>query len=148
MTRRSLRRALCTALAVPLVVGVAGCGGSSDGDNNESSAGGTSCDGLLKPANASAALPAELPSPDGAVFYDVQTQGATKRYFAHLPGSDFKKERDDIKALFEAKGLKVPGTDQEEVEAEMEFETAGGEGSVQVISLCKDNLRIRYTVGG
>ena len=69
----------------------------------------------------------------GAVFYEVQTQGSTKDY---------------LKATFESKGLKVPGTDQEDVEAEMEFTaTDGSEGSVQVINLCKDNLRVRYRVG-
>jgi hypothetical protein len=149
MKRMSLRRALCTAAAVPLILGLAGCGGSSDGDNNAAAGdGGVSCDGLLKPADTAAALPADLPKPEGAVVYEVQTQGATKRYFAHLPGTDFVKTRDDIKAQFEQKGLKILGTDQEEVEAEFEFATAAGDdGSVQVISLCKDNLRIRWRVG-
>jgi hypothetical protein len=148
MTRLSIRRALCAAAAVPLIVGVAGCGGSSGSDNNSASSGGTSCSGLLKPADASANPPAGLPLPDGAVFYEVQSQGSTKDYFAHVAGSDFVKLRDDLKAAFEAKGLKVPGTDQEDVEAEMEFTaTDGSEGSVQVISLCKDNLRVRYRVG-
>ena len=149
MRRLSMRRALCVAAAVPLIVGVAGCGGSSDSDSgDEGSAAGVSCDGLLKDANASAALPADLPKPDGAVFYEVQTQGSTKRYFAHVEGEDFVKARDDLKAQFEQKGLKILGTDQEEVEAEFEFETtAGAEGSVQVVPLCKDNLRIRWRVG-
>ena len=149
MRQRSMRRALCVAAVVPLIVGVAGCGGSSGGEEeDESSAAGASCDGLLKDANASAALPADLPKPDGAVFYEVQTQGSTKRYFAHVEGDDFVKARDDLKAQFESKGLKILGTDQEEVEAEFEFQTAAGEeGSVQVVPLCKDNLRIRWRVG-
>ena len=149
MTRLSMRRALCAAAAVPLIVGVAGCGGSSGGEEGaEGSSAGVSCDGVLKDANASAALPADLPKPDGAVFYDVQTQGSTKRYFAHVEGEDFVKARDDLKAQFEQKGLKILGTDQEEVEAEFEFQTAAGEeGSVQVVPLCKDNLRIRWRVG-
>ena len=150
MTGALKRRALCAIAAVPLIVGLAACGGSSEGENgeDESSAAGVSCDGLLKPADAAAALPADLPSPEGAVFYEVQTQGETKRYFAHVEGEDFVKERDDLKAQFESKGLKILGTDQEEVEAEFEFETATGtEGSVQVINLCKDNLRIRWRVG-
>ena len=148
MRRLSMRRALCAVAAVPLIVGVAGCGGSSDGDEEEGSSAGVSCDGLLKPADAAAALPADLPRPDGAVFYEVQTQGSTKRYFAHVEGEDFVKARDDLKAQFEAKSLKILGTDQEEVEAEFEFQTAAGEeGSVQVVPLCKDNLRIRWRVG-
>jgi hypothetical protein len=144
-----MRRALCAAAAVPLIVGAAGCGGSSGSEEgDESSSAGASCDGLLKDANASAALPADLPKPDGAVLYEVQSQGATKRYFAHVGGSDFVKARDDLKAQFESKGLKVLGTDQEEVEAEFEFQTAAGEeGSVQVVPLCKDNLRIRWRIG-
>ena len=150
MTGPLKRRALCAIAAIPLVVGLAACGGSSDGENEEeeSTAAGASCDGLLKPADAAAALPAELPSPSDAVFYAVETQGATKRYFARVEGDDFVKERDDLKAQFESKNLKILGTDQEEVEAEFEFETTTGtEGSVQVISLCKDNLRIRWRVG-
>ena len=151
MRRASMRRALCAFAAVPLIVGAAGCGGSSGGEEDEGeegSAAAVSCDGLLKDASASAALPADLPKPDGAVLYDVQTQGSTKRYFAHVEGEDFVKARDDLKAQFESKGLKILGTDQEEVEAEFEFQTAAGEeGSVQVVPLCKDNLRIRWRVG-
>lgn len=149
MRRHSMRRALCVAAALPLIVGAAGCGGSSDGDKGkEGASAGKSCDALLKPADPAAALPADLPKPDGAVFYEVQTQGATKRYFAQVEGEDFVKARDDLKAQFEQKGLKILGTDQEEVEAEFEFETtAGTEGSVQVVPLCKDNLRIRWRVG-
>jgi hypothetical protein len=145
----SLRRALSTVAAVPLIVGLAGCGGSSgSAGSSGSSGGGVSCTGLLKPADSAANPPAGLPLPDGAVFYEVQTQGATKRYFAHVKGTDFVKLRDDMKATFEQKGLKVLGTDQEEVEADLEFSTADGtEGSVQVISLCKDTLRVRYRVG-
>ena len=144
-----MRRASCTAAALPLIVGLAACGGSSDGENEEEgTASGVSCDGLLKPADAKADLPADLPRPDGAVFYELQAQGETKRYFAHVEGEDFVKARDDLKAQFESKGLKILGTDQEEVEAEFEFETTTGtEGSVQVINLCKDNLRIRWRVG-
>lgn len=147
MKPMSLRRALCTVAALPLIVGVASCGGSSEKEK-EKDASGVSCDGLLKPADASAVLPADLPKPEGAVFYEVQTQGVTKRYFAHVEGDDFVKARDDLKAQFEQKGLKILGTDQEDVEAEFEFENAAGvEGSVQVISLCKDNLRVRWRVG-
>jgi hypothetical protein len=150
MNQMRLRRALGTTAAVTLLFGAAACGGSSgeSGTSKEGSSAGVSCDGLLKDANTSAALPADLPKPDDAVFYEVQTQGQTKRYFAHVPGSDFVKERDDLKAQFESKGLKVLGTDQEEVEAEFEFENAVGvEGSVQVVPLCKDNLRVRWRVG-
>jgi hypothetical protein len=150
MNQMRLRRALGTTAAMTLLLGAAACGGSSGESKAESegSSTGVSCDGLLKDANASAALPADLPKPDDAVFYEVQTQGQTKRYFAHVPGSDFVKERDELKAQFESKGLKILGTDQEEVEAEFEFETAAGvEGSVQVVPLCKDNLRVRWRVG-
>lgn len=144
MRRLSMRRALCVAAAVPLIVGGAGCGGSSEGDT----AAGKSCDGLLKPADPAAALPADLPAPDGAVLYEVQTQGTTKQYFGRVAGTDVRKARDDLKAQFEQKGLKILGTDQEEVEAEFEFATTTSTGgSVQVVSLCKDNLRIRWRVG-
>lgn len=137
------------------MVAVAGCSGSGNGaDNTNGTANespgteGASCDGLLKPADPAAALPADLPRPPGAVFYEVQQQGATKRYFARIAGEDFVKARDDLKAQFEQKGLKILGTDQEAVEAEFEFATAtGADGSVQVVTLCKDNLRVRWRVG-
>jgi hypothetical protein len=150
MNQMRLRRALGTTAAMTLLFGAAACGGSSGGSETESegSTAGVSCDGLLKDADSAAALPADLPKPEEAVFYEVQTQGQTKRYFAHVPGSDFVKERDELKAQFESKGLKILGTDQEEVEAEFEFQTAAGEeGSVQVVPLCKDNLRVRWRVG-
>jgi len=84
----------------------------------------------------------------GATFFSTDTQGKTVQYFAYVSGDDLVKTRDDIKAAFATAGYEIEGTDQEEdAEAELEWKGKGQEGSVQVIHLCKDNLRIRYRVG-
>ena len=139
-------RRLLAAAAVPLLLASVGC---SDKDDEEKGEAGKSCDGLLKPADAAATLPSTIPAGiSGATFYEVQTQGATKRYFAYVSGDDLVKTRDQIKTAFEGANIAIEGTDQEEdAEAEFEFKAGGDEGSVQVIHLCKDTLRIRYRVG-
>ena len=139
-------RRLLAAAAVPLLLASVAC---SDKDKDEKAAAGKACDGLLKAASAEAALPSEFPSGlTGATFFDVQTDGATKRYFAYVAGTDLVKTRDDIKAAFESAGIEIEGTDQEEgAEAEFEFKKGANEGSVQVIPLCQGNLRVRYRIG-
>jgi hypothetical protein len=141
-------RRYVAAAAVPLLLLAVGCEKDKDEEKNKEAAG-KSCDGLLKPADASAALPSAIPAGvDGATFYEVATQGSTKQYFAYVTGDDLIGTRDKIKAAYEAKSITVKDTDQEEgAEAELEFEAGGNEGSVQVIPLCKDTLRIRYRVG-
>jgi glutamine synthetase len=141
-------RRLVAAAAVPLLIAAVGCSDKDKDEEAEKSASGQSCDGLLKPADASAALPSAIPAGvSGATFYSVETQGATKRYFAYAEGSDFVKTRDEIKTAFENAKIEIEGTDQEEVEAEFEFKAGDQEGSVQVVPLCQDHLRIRYRVG-
>jgi hypothetical protein len=139
-------RRLVAAAAVPLLLAAVGCS-EKDKDNKE--AAGKSCDGVLKSADASAALPGDIPAGvDGATFYEKSVQGKTTQYFAYVSGSDLVAMRDKIKAAFEGKSIDVKDTDQEEgAEAELEFEQGGNEGSVQVIPLCKDTLRLRYRVG-
>jgi hypothetical protein len=140
-------RRLVAAAAVPLLLASVGCSDKKDEANKK--AAGASCDGLLKPARADAALPSTLPSGlDGAVFYDVQTQGATKQYFAYVQGTDLVATRDKVKAAYEAAKIEIKRTDQEEgAEAEFEFKTGGTEGSVQVIPHCQGYQRVRYRVG-
>ncbi len=133
----SVRRGVAAALLL-----LAGCGGGAGTQN------GGPCEGLLKPADPAAALPSGVPAGvAGATFYEVETQGATRRHYARLPGSDFVATRDTIKAAYEAAGLTIEGTDQEAVEAEFQWSGNGREGSVQVIALCRDHLRIRYRAG-
>jgi glutamine synthetase len=144
-----LRRRLLAAAVVPLLL--VACGGENEEKEKEEAekAAGTACDGLLKPAASDAALPSDVPAGiNGATFYEVQTQGSTKRYFAYAPGSDVVKVRDDIKSAFETAGLEIEGTDAEPpAEAEFEWKKGDTEGSVQVVPLCTGNVRIRYRVG-
>ncbi|HEU0130036.1 MAG TPA: hypothetical protein VFQ85_03475 [Mycobacteriales bacterium] len=142
-------RRLVAAAAVPLLLASVGCADKDKEEEEGEKAAGQSCDGLLKPDDPSAHLPSTIPAGlTGATFYEVQTQGATKRYFAYTAGTDLVKTRDDIKAAFEAAKIEIEGTDQEEgAEAEFEFKAGAEEGSVQVIPLCQGNLRVRYRVG-
>jgi hypothetical protein len=140
-------RRLVAAAAVPLLLASVGC---SEKDKEKAKAAATkSCDGLLKPADAAAALPSTIPAGiTGATFYEVQTTGATKRYFAYVSGTNEVTTRDAIKTAYQAASVEVTGTDQEPgVEADLEFKAGADEGSVQVIPLCQGTLRLRYRVG-
>jgi hypothetical protein len=150
---------MVAAAAIPVLMLGIGCskdkkentptGTTSSEPTDENTAAGQPCGDLLKPASSAAALPSGIPAGlEGATFYEVQAQGATKRYFAHVEGDDLVKTRDTVKEAFEAAGIEIEGTDQEEgAEAEFEWTKGSNEGSVQVIHLCKDNLRVRYRIG-
>ncbi len=134
--------------AVPLLFAAVGCSDKDKEEEEGKANASQSCDGLLKPADAAAALPSDIPAGiSGATFYQVETQGQTKQYFAYVSGTDFVKVRDDIKAAYQAASIEIENTDQEEVEAELEFKKGSTAGSVQVIALCKGQLRLRYRVG-
>jgi hypothetical protein len=94
-------------------------------------------------------LPGSVPLVAGARVYESQGPfGKTTRYFAVAKGdADALPEwRDKVDAKLQAAGYKVLDTDQEEG-AEAEGHLSGPHTvDVQVISLCKDRVRIRYTV--
>ncbi|MCA1824791.1 MAG: hypothetical protein ABR520_00925 [Mycobacteriales bacterium] len=144
---RVLRR-LLVAATVPLLVTAVGCAKEKE-ERELRAASQKSCDGLLKPANTAAALPSDLPAgASGATFYETEKQGATTLYYAYVAGDDLVRTRDAIKSAFESAGYEIEGTDQENgAEAEFEWKGKAKEGSVQVIHLCKNNLRLRWRVG-
>jgi hypothetical protein len=139
-------RPLLAAALIPLLV--TACGGDKDEEEGEQ-ARSKSCDGLLTGAKSDAALPADLPAGvTGATFYDVQTDGATKRYFAYVQGDDVVKTRDTVKDAFSGAGYEIEGSDEEgQAEAEFEWVKGSNEGSVQVIPYCTGYQRVRYRTG-
>lgn len=143
-----IRRLIATA-AVPLLLVAVGCSEKEREEEEAKKNAAKSCEGLLKPAQASAALPAEIPAglPD-ATFYESEKQGETTQYFAYVKGTDIVATRDAVKTAFEGAQIEVERTDQEEgAEAELEYKKGSTEGSVQVIPYCDGYLRVRYRVG-
>ena len=133
-----------------LAVLLAAAPACSDGDKEEGEAAAkASCDGKLVAAKSEAALPSDLPAGvTGATFYEVQTDGATKRYFGYTTGTDVVATRDTIRNAFSAAGFEIEGSDEEApAEAEFEWVKGSNEGSVQVIPLCQGHQRIRYRTG-
>lgn len=141
-----IRRVLVAA-ALPLLLTATACG--DDDEKEGEKAASASCDGKLAAAKADAALPSDVPAGvTGATFYDLQTDGATKRYFAYAKGDDVVKTRDAIRSAFSGAGYEIEGSDEEgQAEAEFEFVKGSNEGSVQVIPHCSGYQRIRYRVG-
>lgn len=129
-----------------LLAGVLACGGAEGPVATDPGASATPCAGLLEPADPAVRLPAELPSASGQTLYDSAKQGATRLWFAHVPGDDVVELRDTLAGAYEAAGFTEITTDAEPpAEAELQF---GGrlEGSVQVTPLCDGVLRVRYRV--
>jgi hypothetical protein len=169
-----MRRLAAAVVAAALTIVVAGCGSSSDDSQTAATptatstptatptpaatedkdkgeeAGGAAKDcadvGHLhgKPKHA---LPVPLVA--GARVYESQGPfGKTTRYFAVAKGDpdSLPKWRDKVDAKLKAAGYRVLDTDQEEG-AEAEGHLAGPHTvDIQVISLCKGKVRIRYTV--
>jgi len=139
MSTSALRRGLTLAALVPLLAGLAACGGDDD-------PGAERC--VLPTADPSAAPLEGLPSLDGSVLYGRSTQGKTQVVFALVNQGDFVKVRDDLKDRIEAAGWRIDGTDQETVEAEAQFSKAAPlqEGSIKVEPLagCDGYVTVRY----
>lgn len=129
--------------ALPVLLLAVACGG----DPNR--AAGKPCDGLLKPADPAAALPAGVPAGvEGATFYELQKQGATNRHYAHAKGGDVVAVRDAIEKAYAGSGIAIEGRDAEPpAEAEFQWSAGDREGSVQVTPLCEGNVQLRYRVG-
>jgi hypothetical protein len=135
------RRWLVPSAMAPLVL-LAACGGSSDGESGNANA---ACDSTVKPpADPAAKPPSDIPSPSGVTWYEVETAGATKAYFGYVSGDTVAVTRDEIRSQLESAGYEIEGTDEEDnAEAEAEFKGAH-DGSLQVIPLCQNTLRVRY----
>ena len=141
--QRHARRLFLAAVVVPVSLTAAACGGSSSG--GAPSAANSPCN--LPAADSSAALPSGFPSPAGATFYQVSTQGKTKIYFAYVAGTDVVATRDAIKAQLVAAGFKINGSDQEpNTEAELDADSSAHGGTLQVIHFCQGQLRLRFTL--
>ena len=144
MKQSSMRRALCATAAVPLLLGLAACGGSSDGDKDSEATASDSC-GTLPTADAAAKLPDGFPSLSDQVLYEPSTQGSTSVVFGRVDESDFVEVRDELVDKLKSAGYKIDGTDQESVEAEAEF-SGPHTGTIKVQPLCKGNVSIRYKI--
>jgi hypothetical protein len=151
-----MRRSALVLAAGVLVLAASACDSGSgdvdakDDDGIEVSATAAPCTDLLKPADPAATLTGDLPVIAGLTVYEKRQQGATAYYFAHIPGNDVVKVRDDARFAIEhvpfGKGYTVVDADAEPpAEAEFSFEGTH-EGSVQVIPLCAGHLRVRYKV--
>lgn len=123
---------------LPLLFLLAACGGGSD------KAAEPAC--KLPSADPSATLPPNLPAIDGAVLYEPSTQGKTHIVYAYLPTSDFLKVRDDYVVKLKAAGWRIDGTDQESVEAEVQFSKSPPlvAGTLKVAPLCKGHVSVRF----
>lgn len=139
-TRR--RNLVAVAALLPVLV-LTACGSSGTAADAEAQAGaaGSACD--LPVADSSASLPTGFPAPQGITLYEPSTQGATSIVFGWLAESDFGKVRDAEADALTAAGYEIEGTDQESVEAEVEFKGAH-EGTAKVQPLCEGHVSIRF----
>jgi hypothetical protein len=137
------------ALALLPALLLAGCSDSGDsGDEGSKKASGDSCEGKLTAADPAAKLPAGIPDLEGQVLYEPSTQGKTTIVFGRVAKSDFVAVRDELKEKLARAGWTIDGTDQESVEAEVQFSKTPPlmTGSVKVQPLCDGNVSIRYRV--
>lgn len=136
-----VRRLVALAVALPLLVGMAGCGGDSEGKGNANAA----CSADIS-KTASTQVPSDVPSPSGsASAYDYSSQGKTQVWFFALDGSadNLASLRDSYDNQLTGKGYKIEGTDQEEgAEAESEF-SGPHDGTTNFRALCTGKVVLR-----
>ncbi len=144
MSRSVLRTRLAATALLPLLAGLAACGGSDTGAGPVSDE--TKACGVLPTADPAATLPPGLPARD-QVLYEASTQGKTAIVFGLVDEGSFVKVRDDYVTALEAAGWTIDGTDQESVEAEAQFskkDPALVAGTIKVQPLCKGYVTVRY----
>ena len=147
--------AAALVLAIPLALGLAGCGddddGATGGTSGTSASPSTAASCALAPADPAAAPPKDIPRPDSATWYENHQLGATLLYFAYIEGDDVRQGRETAVTALTGGGFEVKGEDAEgNVEAEAELEGDAGEVRIQVIHVpdCPGTLRLRYIVAG
>ena len=142
-------RLIAAAALVPLVVGLAACGGSSEGDKDSEGTVPQTCPTDIN-QTASTPLPSDVPAPSAsATPYAYFAQGATKVWFFVLDGDpdQLVSLRDAYDSTLRARGYEIKGTDQEPGhEAESDFKGAH-EGTTNFRALCtgKVNFRLKLT---
>jgi len=137
-----VRRLAALAVAIPLLVGMAGCSGDSDADSEGGNANAACSSDISK--TASTQLPSDVPSPGGSA-YDYSNQGKTQVWFFAVDGSkdDLASLRDSYDTALTGKGYKIEGTDAEEdAEAESEF-SGPHEGTTNFRPLCSGKVGVR-----
>ena len=137
-------RLVAAALLSPLVLALAACGGSSEGEP-EGEGGTGACPDSISQA-ASTQPPDDVPAPEGAdSAYDYFEQGATQVWFFALDGEagDLVSVRDAYDDTLAGADYEIEDTDQEEGhEAESEFR-GPHEGTVNVRTLCDGKVALR-----
>jgi len=147
MNARHLRRGLAFAALVPLLTGLTACSDKKkDADSDGGSPAASKC-GVLPTADPTAKLPDGFPTLGGQVLHEPSLQGKTQIVYALLDEPGFVEVRDELVTKLKAAGYTVPGTDQESVEAEAEFEGKQS-GTIKVQPLCKGYVTIRYKFNG
>ena len=141
------RRALSAAAALPLLLGAAACGDSEDEEAEEREGAGraSAACGALPSADPAATLPDGFPTLAGQVLYEPSKQGSTTIVFGRVKGEDFVGVRDQLTTQLVAAGYKIPGKDQESVEAEAEFD-GPHVGTIKVQPLCEGYVYVRYKI--
>ncbi|MDQ1699216.1 MAG: hypothetical protein QOG34_1079 [Frankiaceae bacterium] len=133
-----VRRLAALAVAIPLVVGVAGCG-----DEEDKGKANAACPSDLS-NTVSTQLPSDVPSPSGTA-YKYSNQGKTQVWFFAVDGSadNLASLRDAYDTQLTGKGYKIEGTDQEEgAEAESEF-SGPHDGTTNFKPLCTGKIDVR-----
>ncbi len=138
-------RALTLAALLPLLLGIAACGSSSDKGSSSPKAEDKTC-GALPTSDPTAKLPPGFPAVDGQVLFEPSLQGKTAIVFGLVDQSGFVAFRDAYADQLKAAGWTIDGTDQESVEAEISFSKSPPliAGTVKVEPLCKGHLTVRY----
>jgi hypothetical protein len=138
-------RVLAVTALMPILVGVAACGGSDEGDEDEDRAPLGACPSSISEA-ASTQPPDDVPLPDGAdSAYEYFPQGETKVWNFAIEGEagDLVQLRDDYFAQLEDAGYEIEDTDAEEgFEAEGEF-NGPHEGTAVFRMVCEDTVGLR-----
>jgi hypothetical protein len=141
MYRTRRVRVLAVTAMMPLLLGLAACGGSDDEDE-DGGAVPTVCPSEASDT-ASTQPPDDIPLPGGAdTAYAYFPQGATKVWNLAIDGeaSDLAQLRDDYFGQLEGAGYEIEGTDAEEgFEAEGEF-NGPHEGTAKFRPLCEGKV--------
>jgi hypothetical protein len=125
-------------LLAALVLGLAGCGGGGESEDEGEEGAAVACEGTAITATE---LPSSFPKPEGVTYTETSEAGPSHVVDGYYEG-DLQDAYDGYKEAFEGAGYKILFDEIEDHDSEVSYEGEGRTGQVALRENCEEEGRI------